>query len=94
MNDTHLRQDTQSKLAICFSALTPLIKVGGPNAIPLAEKAIDGLLEPVPDLHDRISALKEKLGNLRRVADDGGRDLVDLLLVYVEKRSRGLQPQE
>jgi hypothetical protein len=86
---THSR--TQSKLATCLSALRPIIASGDPNAIRLAEAAIDNFLERGPDLNERVHALKQ---SIREIGTTNARlrSLVNSILNYIEKRNRELQP--
>jgi hypothetical protein len=82
---------TQSKLATCLGALRPIITSGDPNAIRLAEAAIDNFLERGPDLNERVNALKQ---SIRDVGTTNAklRSLNNSILDYIEKRNRELQP--
>jgi hypothetical protein len=83
-------------LAACLQTLEVLINNGGPNAIGLAEKAIDAFLEREPDLNRRtgdLHVLEQELDKIWKAAKGPSLDFVNTISDYTAKKMRELQPE-
>jgi hypothetical protein len=81
-----------SKLDACLETLEALIRSGVPNAIVLAERAVDDFAGREPDVMWRIEALHAVHEGVENMAVSGARlDAANAILAYIEKRLEELQ---
>jgi hypothetical protein len=77
----------------CTSTLRPLISEADPNAIPLAETAINELVAtmPAPQHRDALESVRSVVSAHRDEAGPGPHcDFADTVNDYIEKLIRGL----
>lgn len=77
----------------CTSALRLLLARGETNSIPLAEKALDDLVEATPRVRQKVALddVRAVVQEHRRTAEGSQLGFADLVNDYIEKLMRGLE---